>query len=176
MGAVTTFFQAASIGSQIAGSYQEAQKNKADAELVANNLEAEANYLDLQASEVRRQGQLSVAELQAATRQNLGAMRANYGASGVKVNEGSPAEVMADYAAWQDYERQKVEYSAERAGWGFEYEAAMKRNQATNTRAAQSTVFASAIGSAFSGASRISDMIDTSWKERNSAGKSASLY
>lgn len=136
MGAVQAISTITSASMSLYQSQQEAALRKAQAELDANTLEAQAARKDLEADEALAVGRLNVAEQQAQGRVELAEKRAEYGASGVKVNEGSAVTVLADRAAWNEYERQKLEYEAALQSWGLKYDAEMLRQQAKNTRAA----------------------------------------
>lgn len=108
----------------------------AQAEVEAAALEARANRKEMEASETLAAGRLAMAEQQRDSRVAIAADRAAYGAFGVKVNEGSPVDVMADKAAWSEYDRQTIEYQTKLTSWGLKYDAAALRAEAANTRQA----------------------------------------
>lgn len=141
MGAMVYTMQ--SIGN-FTGSYvqsqQEAQLKKMQAELAADGLEAQAERKDLEAAEALKIGELNMAEQTMRGRLDMATQRAAYGASGVKVDSGSTREVLADKAAWNEYERQKIEYEANLESWGLSYDAALLRQEAANTRASGATL------------------------------------
>lgn len=135
MGALSSVFSVASITMGAYQSYQDAQVRKVEAELAADSLEAQAGRKELEADEALRIGELNMAEQQIAGRAKIAGQRVEYAASGVKVNSGTAMEVAADQAAWNEYERQKIEYESGLQSWGLRYDAAMLRNEAANTRA-----------------------------------------
>ena len=135
MGALSSMFNIANVTMGAYQNYQEAQTRRLEAELAADGMEAQADRKELEAAEALRVGELNVAEHQARGRVETAAMRVGYAASGVKVNSGSAVEAVADKAAWNEYERQKIEYEAGLNSWGLAYDAALLRNEAANTRA-----------------------------------------
>lgn len=146
MGAASTFFSAYNIGMNAFGGVNKTVENNRELMYQANKTETLAAYREIQAGEALKEGEAEAEAHKRATRGALGQMRANYGASGVKVNEGTPVEVMADFAAWRDYEKQRIEYEAARKSWGLNYEAGALRTDAYNLRASKSSVAGSAFG------------------------------
>lgn len=156
MGAVTAILGAANIGMTAYQGSVEAQNRRREAELAANGLEARAARKDLEADEALRIGTMNVREHEIKRRINRTARRVAYASSGVKVDEGSAAAVVADQAAWDEYDRQKIAYGAELQSWGLSYDAAMLRQDAANTRAAGSAgVAGSQLSSALNGAEQL---------------------
>jgi hypothetical protein len=136
MGGVTQILGAANIGMGVYQSYQQSKEDRRWAELTASNLEAQAARKELEADEALKIGELKVEEHGAKSRQDIAGKRAEYASSGVKVDSGSTVDVVADKAAWSEYERQKIEYEANLQSWGLNYDAALLRQDAGNTRAA----------------------------------------
>lgn len=134
MGAVTNMLSVASIGMGVYQSYDNAKQQKLEAELAADSLEAQAARKDLEAAEALKIGELNMAEHEAASRGERASQKADYAYSGVKVDTGSTLEAAADHAAWSEYERQKIAYESELQSWGLAYDAALLRQEATNTR------------------------------------------
>lgn len=118
---------------------QNSDYRRAQAEADAASLEARANRKEMEASETLAAGRTAMAAQQRESRLAIAAGRAAFGASGVKVNEGSPVDVMADKAAWSEYDRQSIEYQTKLASWGLKYDAAALRAEAANTRQAART-------------------------------------
>lgn len=117
-------------------SQQQAQLQKLQAELDADSLEAQASRKDLEAAEALKLGELEMAEQRVKGRAEIAEQKVAYAASGVKVDSGSTLDVMADKAAWSEYERQKIEYESKLTSWGLSYDAALLRQESANTRAA----------------------------------------
>lgn len=158
MGALSSMFNVANIAMGTYQTYYDAQVKKAEAELAADSLEADAGRKDLEAAEALRIGELNMAEQQIKGRKEIATQTADYAASGVKVNSGSAVEVAADKAAWSEYERQKLGYEAELQSWGLNYDAALLRQKAANTRAAGVSSSSSTLSSAVSGGSQLLGM------------------
>ncbi|MCC8165916.1 MAG: hypothetical protein LIQ31_07155 [Planctomycetes bacterium] len=87
------------------------------------------------------EGKLLQSEAALAGRRERAGLVSDYAASGVRVDSGSAVEVVADRAAWSEYDRQKIAYEAEYESWGLRYDAALLRQEAGN---AQATANASA--------------------------------
>ncbi len=139
MGALNPVFSAASITMGAYQSRQSAEAAKFEAELAADNLEAQALRKELEADEALKIGELNMAEHLAKGRKDIAKTTVSYAASGVKVNDGSAVEVAADKAAWSEYERQKIEYEANLESWGLKYDAALLNQEANNARASGSS-------------------------------------
>jgi hypothetical protein len=58
-----------------------------------------------------------------------GAQRAQYGASGVDVNVGSPLNVVADTDAEGEVSAMQLLYGGELEGWGYDRQAKIKRHE-----------------------------------------------
>lgn len=108
-------------------------------ELAANSLEAQAARKELEAEQAEKLGALEQMEQEIEGRRAIASKRVDYAASGVKVDSGSAAEVTADMAAWNEYDRQKIEYQTDLESWGLRYDAALLRQEAANTRAGASS-------------------------------------
>lgn len=135
MGSLTSVTGLFGMGMSAYQSYQQAEAEKKKAAMAADELEVQAGLSELAADEAKKQGELAMAENKAKGRLERAAKKVDYAASGVKVNEGTPVGVLADMAAWNEYERQKIEYQANLKSWGLEYEAADLRRKAANARA-----------------------------------------
>lgn len=122
-----------------AQSYQSARNGSAQARLNADALETQAARKELEAEEALAIGRLNQAEEAVKGRREIAERRVAYAASGVKVNDGSAAEVAADQAAWSEYRRQKLGYEAGLESWGLQYDAALLRQEAANVRAGAGT-------------------------------------
>lgn len=135
MGGATPFLETAKIGM---GVYQDVRSSKGqsyETEANAADLEGRAARKEMEASEALRMGELEMAEQRAKGRVERARTRAGYAASGVKVDEGSTAEVVADKAAWNEYERQKIGHEADLKSWGLNYDASLLRRDAVAARA-----------------------------------------
>lgn len=139
MGVLQSANQMFNVAMSASQTYQDAANKRAEAELAASGLEAQASRKDLEAGEALKIGELNQAEQIVQGRLDIAESKVSYAASGVKVDSGSAAAVAADKAAWNEYERQKVEYEAELESWGLRYDAALLRQEAANTRASGTT-------------------------------------
>ncbi len=135
MGSLNTALSAASITMGLYQSREESESRRIAGSLAANSLEAQAARKELEADEALKIGELDQAEQIIRGRAGIAEQKTAHAYGGVKVNEGSAAEVAADKAAWSEYERQKIEYGAEMESWGLKYDAALLRSEAANTRA-----------------------------------------
>lgn len=131
MGAILT---GASLTMGMVQNYQNAGYANAEAKLNADTLETQAARKELEAGEALAIGELAQAERGIEGRLDIASRRVEYAASGVKVNEGSAVDVAADMAAWNEYDRQKIQYDAELESWGLKYDAALLRQEASNIR------------------------------------------
>lgn len=151
MGALNSVFSAATVTMGAYQSYEDARRKKYEAELAADGLEAQASRKELEADEVLKIGELNQMEKVLKGRGDIAGRKVAYAASGVRVDSGSPLDVVADKAAWNEYERQKLEYESSLESWGLRYDATLLRQEAANTRASGSTSgsgVAAAIGGA----------------------------
>lgn len=134
MGSLTgPMFSAASIGMNAYQSKHSATLQLMEAELNASNLEAQAQRKELEAREVIEFGKLEQAEEVRKGRAEIAGQKVDYASSGVNVHSGSALEVAADKAAWTEYKRQKIEYSANLESWGLRYDAALLRQTGSNS-------------------------------------------
>lgn len=134
MGTISgSMFNAASVGMNAYQSRHSAMLHRVEAELDANNLEAQAQKKELEAREVIEFGKLEQAETVRKGRLEIAESKTGYASSGVNVNSGSAVEVAADKAAWTEYQRQKIEYSANLESWGLRYDAAILRQSSGNS-------------------------------------------
>lgn len=138
MGMLQTANQFFGVAMSASQTYQDAANKKAEAELAASGLDAQAARKDLEADKALEIGRLNQAEQAMLGRRETAELKTTYAASGVKVESGSTLDMAADKAAWNEYERQKVEYEAELESWGLRYDAALLRREAANTRASGS--------------------------------------
>ncbi|MDR1744468.1 MAG: hypothetical protein LBS30_01805 [Planctomycetota bacterium] len=135
MGSLNTALNAASITMGMYQSREESESRQIANNLAASTLEAQAARKELEAGEALKIGELNQAEQAVKGRAGIAERKTAYAYGGVKVNEGSALEVAADKAAWSEYERRKIEYGAEMESWGLQYDAALLRSEAANTRA-----------------------------------------
>lgn len=139
MGTVGTILNVANVGMNAMQGVQNAQQKQLEAKLAADSLDAQAARKDLEAEEVLKIGELNQMEKVLEGKKDIAGQRAAFGASGVKVDSGSTLDVAADKAAWNEYDRQKIEYQSNLQSWGLRYDAALLRQEAANTRAAGSS-------------------------------------
>jgi hypothetical protein len=146
---------AAGVAMQSYSSYEQAKAANQAAEWNAGIMEQNALNKDTLAEDALSRGVSAAAIQQIAARQARGEMRANYGASGVDVNSGSAADVVADRAAWDEYERQQVVANSEREAWGHRMEADNLRQQAAMTRNTKQSPWLAAGTTALSGSTSL---------------------
>lgn len=145
MGTISgSMFNAASVGMSVYQSKQSAVLQRMEAELEADNLEAQARRKELEAREVVEFGKLDQADTVRRGRIDIAEQKSGYAASGVHVNAGSAVETAADKAAWTEYERQKIEYGANMESWGLRYDAAILRQKSGNSLSKGSTGYGNA--------------------------------
>ena len=136
LGALTTINTLVGAGMNAYQSHEQAKQEKVQAELAARELESRAVLTEQAAGAALQEGDLAMYENTLKGKAERSAQRVDYAASGVKVDSGSTAHVAADQAAWNEYERQKLEYEAKLKSWGLMGEASELRQKAANTRAA----------------------------------------
>lgn len=141
MGSVTNVLGMANIGLGAYQSYENARQKQQEAELTAQSLETQAINKELEAAEAQKIGELNQMEQRLKGRADIAGTRVGYAASGVKVDSGSALDVIADKAAWSEYERQKIAYESDLQSWGLMNDAAQLRSDAANARATGSTAF-----------------------------------
>lgn len=148
----------AGVGMSVYQDQYNAKLRRAEAELEASGLEAEAARKELEAGEALKMGELAAVEEKIRSRADIAGQTAEYAHSGVRVDAGTPVEVAADKAAWSEYERQKIEYGANLESWGLNYDAALLRQGAANARASGSASAGSWAGSLVGAGTKLSNM------------------
>lgn len=96
----------------------------------------------------REQGEAAVQAQQRNAARRIGTMIANYGASGVQVDSGSPLDVLADSAAMATLDSLTIRYNYALKAAGFENQAALDRAAAKSSR---TSGYFNAIGAGLSG-------------------------
>lgn len=109
------------------GQYTADKAARENAAAEAELREAMAAKKEREAEDVLQLGYLDQADQIRKGRRDIAGKRVQYASSGVKVDSGSALDVAADTAAWNDYERQRVEYDANLESWGLRYDAALLR-------------------------------------------------
>lgn len=107
-----------------------------EGESQARSSEFNAAIATQNAAIARQQGVAAVQAQQRDAARKMGAMVANYGASGVQTDSGSPVDVLADSAAMATLDRLTLKYNYELKGTGFESQAAIDRMSAQSARTA----------------------------------------
>lgn len=82
----------------------------------------------------QQQGAAAVQAQQRDAARRIGSMVANYGASGVQVDSGSPVDVLADSAAMATLDRLTLQYNYALKAAGFENQAKVDDMNATTSR------------------------------------------
>jgi len=93
-----------------------------------------AKVAELQAQDAIARGQIAESTARASTASKVGAIRADYGAQGVNVDVGSPAEVVRSVASGGALDAMTVRLNAAREAWGFSVQAASERSQSEAIR------------------------------------------
>lgn len=99
----------------------------------ANASKFNAAVADRNAGLARQRGVFEQGQLKRSASQILGAMRANIGASGVRL-EGSPLDVLDNSTAQAQMDQVMVKYNSELQAMGFEQEAAANRTRAKTAK------------------------------------------
>jgi hypothetical protein len=89
------------------------------------------------------------------SQRRIGTEMAAYGASGVQMSDGSPADVLADSARSAALDNLTTRYNYQLKGLGYQDQASLESAQSSNASAAG---YLSAIGSGIGGASRAYNM------------------
>jgi hypothetical protein len=142
---------AAGLAMNTYGSYQQAKAQKEAAQWNAHVMEEDAKYQDLLAADALQRGEGAAAIQQIRARMGRAEATAGYAASGVDVSSGSAAAVVADKAAWDEYERQQVIVNSEREAWGYTVQADKLRQQAKITKASGGNPYLAAATTAING-------------------------
>lgn len=142
---------AASMTSQSIFAYQEAQAQNAAAEWNAGIMEQNAAVKDIQAEQALEAGRHDVAIAKREGRLAIEEQRAIYAASGVVVDSGSAADVVAEQAGRNRYDQDMLQYNSELTAWGHKVEGANLRQQAAMTRATKREPWAAAGATLLSG-------------------------
>lgn len=119
----------------IAGTGLQAFGSLYSGEAAANAAEFNAQRAERDAMLTRRRGVLEQAMLRSTASQILGAMRANIGASGVRM-EGSPLDVLEHSAATAKLDQVIAQYNNELQAMGLQEQASLDRMQAKSARVA----------------------------------------
>ena len=143
---------AAGVAMNSYSSYQQAQAQNEAAAWNARIMDDKAANMDLLADDALQRGESAASVQQLRARQERAATTSAYAASGVDVNSGSPVDVVADMAAWQEYDRQQIIANSEREAWGYQSEANTMRQQAQMTRATKQNPWGAAAATGLTGA------------------------
>ncbi|MCC8109686.1 MAG: hypothetical protein LIQ30_11725 [Planctomycetes bacterium] len=122
-------------GVDLANYYYSTRSDSNGYSVSTDTLIAQAARKELEADEALARGDLLQGESVLAGRRERAGLVSDYAASGVRVDSGSAVEVVADRAAWSEYDRQKIAYEAEYESWGLRYDAALLRQEAGNAQA-----------------------------------------
>lgn len=93
-------------------------------------LNANANILDMKASDAYSRGDVAAEQKRSETAGVVGMQRAMMGASGVDVNTGSSAQVQTDTVGTGALDAETIRVNAAREAWGYTNEADAMRQQA----------------------------------------------
>lgn len=95
-----------------------------------------AQVAEQNASIAMAQGTAASEQQQRDSARKMGAAIASYGASGVDVSSGSPADVLADSARQSALDNATIKYNARLRAMGFTEQAALDRSGADNSESA----------------------------------------
>lgn len=125
---------------------------------IANN---NAALSDMQASDAITRGVIEERNQRLITKNTIGQQRAAYGARGIQVNTGSPADVMADTAKFGELDALTIRYNAKRESEFYKGTAANERFAGEvgyqNAMNEKRYVKGQAIGSLLTGAGQVAD-------------------
>jgi hypothetical protein len=122
MTAAAPYLLGAAAGAQVLGGFMEAgQANR------------QASAYEDAADAARAQAKNAAAQERDKYRRLASGQRAQYGASGVDVNEGSPIDVLADTDAEGEVSAMQLLYSGELEAWNQKQKAAAARSKATGS-------------------------------------------
>lgn len=171
MGAMSDFMpyvglglSSVSTGISTAAAYRDAQADNMAAEMNAITYQQNAELSRIRADNFRKLGDIEAADVRREYESMTGEQRAAYGASGVNVNAGSAAAVVANTAAEGVYEANKTKYGRALQAWEAEQEAANLDNQAAITLATKRNPWVPAASAAVGG---MTNMYSTygNWKK-----------
>ena len=112
--------QVGAAGTGLAGSFIQAEAQKAQSRFERDALIAQARTVSRQAAGARRRGELAESRSRASTRKLLGAQRAALAAQGIDPESGSAAEVQQETRALGDVDAATVRRNARLEALGFE--------------------------------------------------------
>lgn len=139
MGLLGMGLTAASTMAQANAAKQQAQAQAQAAEWNAGIMEENAGLQDIMAQQTQEMGKHKIALAREEGRQKIETQRAGYAASGVKVDTGSPLDVIAEQAGKNKYQQDMIQYDADLSAWGYKTQAYNLRQQATMTRATKTS-------------------------------------
>jgi len=146
------------VGMQAKSAYDNAKAQNAAAEWNAAIADQNASNLDALAANQRLIAQKQANDLRRNVQGIIGDQRAITGASGVKVDVGSSADVQASTRAMGEYDAQTAIYNAEMGARKYEMDARNSRTQAQMSLAARRNPWMAAATPIISGVS------DLMWK------------
>ena len=131
----TTTSGALSANSVMAGAYAvQALGSLLAGQAQAAAYEAKARLAQVNANIARQQGAAAADSQRRIAARQMGSMVANYGASGVQTDSGSPVDVLADSAAMATLDNLTIKYNAELKALGYQVESSMDLASAENAR------------------------------------------
>ena len=179
MGFNASTLSTVSLASQIGGGITSAFGAYSQASIQRSNLEAQGRIADANAriSEIGAQQEAMDGQLRsAATTQRYGQLRgsqrAALAASGVALDQGSAADVMASTETTKEADRTQIEINAARAAFGQRVQASNQRSQASMARANASGI--SPGGAAFTSLLGSAGSVAQSWYQIKGGGGQAS--
>lgn len=151
LGMVGLGMSAAGTAASSYASYQQAKADNLAAEWNASIMENNAGVKDQAAEQARVAGRHNVAIARREGELAIESQRASFAYSGVKVDQGSALDVVAEQAGRNRYDQDMITYNAELAAWGHDVEAANLRQNAAMTRATKRSPGLAAATSALAG-------------------------
>lgn len=168
MGFLAAALPAISAGASLAGGVMGAVGSEENASVQAQIARNNANTAMWNANIAGEQGEQQSAMKGMQTAQTVGKMRAAFGASGVDVNSGSPADVQAAADAAGLTDQQTIKSDAARRAWGYETQSSNFENQSkVDVQQGNWGALSSLLGGASSAAK--------TWMQFGNNGKSAGM-
>ena len=148
MAALPVILMAASTAMAVAGDVKQGQ---AASQAAGYNAQLATQNAGIAAA----QGEAAAQAQSRDSQRKIGAAMAAYGASGVQMSDGSPADVLADSARSAALDNLTTRYNYQLKALGYQDQASLESAQSSNASAAG---YLSAVGAAGSGASKLYSM------------------
>lgn len=167
MGSIATGFQLGGLVSGAYGAYEKSRSDKAAYEYQAAVSRNNATTSEWQARDAITRGQKAEQQQRLKAAALKGTQRASMAARGLALDEGSPANILADTEFMGEQDALTIRDNASREAWGFRNQARNYTSDATllSYRADQEDPIAAAKNSLLSGAGAVAE----SWYKRKTS-------